>query len=169
MSWTLSLSRPTRFGATLEAICNVKFFLLRLNFTFPINLEIDQVCYMKSIFVCYFPVLLDRGGGGLRYRNTLYIANIKRVIKYGIFSRVFLSLFLLKYQRILMSWYFKRNKARNTSENVPYLITSLIFDLLIITTNALFCELLNISVKYWSRGGAIYLHWKRIFHYRSNQ
>ena len=100
--------------------------------------------------------------------NT-YIANIKRVIKYGIFSRVFLSLFLLKYQRILMSWYFKRNKVRNTSENVPYLITSFIFNLLIITTNALFCEQLNISVKYWSRGGAIYLHWKRIFNYRSNQ
>ena len=100
---------------------------------------------------------------------VLYKANIKRVIKYGIFSRVFLSLFLLKYQRILMSWYFKRNKARNTSENVPYLITSFIFDLLIITTNALFCKLLNISVKYWSRGGAIYLHWKRIFNYQSNQ
>ena len=62
-------------------------------------------------------------------------------------SWVFLTLFLLKYQRISMSWYFKRNKDRNTSENVPYLITSFIFNLLSIKTNALFWELLNISVK----------------------
>ena len=38
-----TLSRKTRFGATLKAICNVNHYLLRLNFLFPINLEIDQI------------------------------------------------------------------------------------------------------------------------------
>ena len=54
-------------------------------------------------------------------------SNIKLVIKYGTFSLVFLALFLLKYQLIKIRWYFKRNKDRNTRENMPYLITRLIF------------------------------------------
>ena len=54
-------------------------------------------------------------------------SNIKLVIKYGTFSLVFLTLFLLKYQLIKIRWYFKRNKDRNTRENMPYLITRLIF------------------------------------------
>ena len=53
-------------------------------------------------------------------------SNIKLVIKYGTFSLVFLTLFLLKYQLIKIRWYFKRNKDRNTRENMPYLITHLI-------------------------------------------
>ena len=53
--------------------------------------------------------------------------NIKLVIKYGTLLLVFLALFLLKYQLIKIRWYFKRNKDRNTRENMPYLITRLIF------------------------------------------
>ena len=65
-------------------------------------------------------------------RNNAFVviinkSNIKLVIKYGTFSLVFLALFLLKYQLIKIRWYFKRNKDRNTRENMPYLITRLIF------------------------------------------